>query len=149
MRTCQFDLNSYTACYSLAVSLSILAASIGSLGGASYSTFCEFLPSLIPWNDSSSGTADGRRPIYLVGTPLLLVGSLGVAASRSVPELMFWRFIQAFGASPGLAVGSGVIGDIYKLEERGQALGIFFSVSRPIYPVSIAMSASLYLRRYC
>jgi MFS family permease len=41
---------------------------------------------------------------------------------------MVWRFIQALGASPGLAVGSGVIGDIYKLEERGQALGIFFAV---------------------
>ena len=42
---------------------------------------------------------------------------------------MVWRFVQALGASPGLAVGSGVIGDIYKLEERGQAMGIFFGVS--------------------
>ena len=41
---------------------------------------------------------------------------------------MVWRFVQALGASPGLAVGSGVIGDIYKLEERGQALGIFYAV---------------------
>jgi hypothetical protein len=41
---------------------------------------------------------------------------------------MVWRFVQALGASPGLAVGSGVIGDIYKLEERGQALGIYFGV---------------------
>jgi len=42
---------------------------------------------------------------------------------------MAWRFVQALGASPGLAVGSGVIGDIYKLEERGQAMGIYFGVS--------------------
>ena len=42
---------------------------------------------------------------------------------------MVWRFVQALGASPGLAVGSGVIGDIYKLEERGQAIGIFFGVN--------------------
>ena len=41
---------------------------------------------------------------------------------------MVWRFVQALGASPGLAVGTGVIGDIYKLEERGQAMGIFFAV---------------------
>jgi MFS family permease len=41
-----------------------------------------------------------------------------------------WRFIQAIGASPGLSVGAGVIGDIYKLEERGQAMGIFISVRR-------------------
>jgi len=42
---------------------------------------------------------------------------------------MVWRFVQALGASPGVAVGSGVIGDIYKLDERGQAMGIFFGVS--------------------
>jgi MFS family permease len=41
---------------------------------------------------------------------------------------MFWRFVQAFGASPGMSVGAGVIGDIYRLEERGQAMGIFFGV---------------------
>lgn len=45
-----------------------------------------------------------------------------------MPELLFWRFWQSFGASPGLAVGAGVVGDIYKLEERGTAMGIFFSV---------------------
>ncbi|KAF5318031.1 hypothetical protein D9619_012108 [Psilocybe cf. subviscida] len=71
--------------------------------------------------------AYGRKPIYLVGSPLLLVGSLGVAASQSIAELITWRFVQALGASPGLAVGSGVIGDIYKLEERGQAMGVFFA----------------------
>ena len=36
--------------------------------------------------------------------------------------------MQAIGASPGLSVGAGVIGDIYKLEERGQAMGTFFAV---------------------
>ena len=33
------------------------------------------------------------------------------------------------GASPGPALGAGVIGDIFKLEERGRAMGVFFSVS--------------------
>ncbi|KAG6829529.1 hypothetical protein H0H92_004266 [Tricholoma furcatifolium] len=71
--------------------------------------------------------ADGRRTIYLIMLPFLCIGSLGVAQSRSVLELMIWRFVQAFGASPGLSIGAGVIGDIYPLEERGQAMGIFFS----------------------
>ncbi|KAF5367306.1 hypothetical protein D9757_010098 [Collybiopsis confluens] len=68
---------------------------------------------------------DGRKPVYLVGLPLLSIGSLGVAFSRSISELMFWRFLQTFGGSPGLSVGAGVIGDIYRLEERGTAMGIF------------------------
>jgi len=49
---------------------------------------------------------------------------------------MVWRFVQALGASPGVAVGSGVIGDIYKLDERGQAMGIFFGVSPSFLYVS-------------
>ncbi|KDR73961.1 hypothetical protein GALMADRAFT_595797 [Galerina marginata CBS 339.88] len=44
-----------------------------------------------------------------------------------IPQLMIWRFLHALGASPGLAVGSGAIGDIYQLEEQGQAIGIFFA----------------------
>jgi len=38
---------------------------------------------------------------------------------------MFWRFFQTFSASPAVSVGAGVVGDIYKLEERGTAMGIF------------------------
>ena len=60
--------------------------------------------------------------------PLLFLGSFGVASSRTIPQLLLWRFIQSMGAAPGVSVGAGVIGDIYKLEERGQAMGIFISV---------------------
>ena len=34
------------------------------------------------------------------------------------------------GASPGSVLGAGVIGDIYKLEERGRAMGFFLAVSK-------------------
>jgi MFS family permease len=36
--------------------------------------------------------------------------------------------MQALGAAPGLSIGAGVIGDIFRLEERGGALGIYFAV---------------------
>ncbi|KAK0435267.1 MFS general substrate transporter [Armillaria borealis] len=78
------DLDSSGSVISLAVSLSVLATSIGSLAAASYSSFY------------------GRRPVYLVGLPLLCVGSLGVALSQTVSQLMVWRFLQTFGASPGI-----------------------------------------------
>ncbi|CDO71928.1 hypothetical protein BN946_scf184940.g75 [Trametes cinnabarina] len=42
---------------------------------------------------------------------------------------MFWRVVQAFGSSSGMSVGAGAIGDIYKLEERGTAMGIFFGAA--------------------
>lgn len=59
----------------------------------------------------------------------LAVGSFGAGAALGVPDLLFWRIIQAFGASSGLSVGIGVLADIYKLEERGRASGVFFGVS--------------------
>ncbi|KAJ7209671.1 MFS general substrate transporter [Mycena pura] len=105
------DLNSDGQTVSLAVGLSITGAALGSMLFATYSSFY------------------GRRPMYLYGLPLLCLGSLGVAFSRTIPQLMVFRFVQAFGTSGGLAVGGGVIGDIYKLTERGTAMGIFFAAS--------------------
>ncbi|KAF9009715.1 major facilitator superfamily domain-containing protein [Cyathus striatus] len=103
------DLNSTGPVVSLAVSLSVLAISLGALTGSSYSTFY------------------GRRPVYLVTLPFLIVGSVGVAMSRNISQLLICRFIQALGASPGMSIGAAVIGDIYKLEERGTAMGIYFA----------------------
>lgn len=79
--------------------------------------------------DSIDPLLDGRRLIYLYSLPLLVIGSTGVALARTVPELLFWRFFQAVGAAPGMSVGIAVIGDIYMLEERGGAMGLYFSVS--------------------
>ena len=70
---------------------------------------------------------DGRRPIYLASLACQCIGTFGVATAQSVPQLLCWRVFQAFGSSSGLSVGMGVIGDIYKLEERGTASGIFFA----------------------
>ena len=73
---------------------------------------------------------DGRRPIYLYSLPFLAIGSIGVGTATSVPQLMIARVIQSIGSSAGMSVGSGIIGDIFRLEERGFAMGIYFSVSR-------------------
>lgn len=59
----------------------------------------------------------------------MVLGSLVTGRAERVSQLMVGRFIQGVGASPGLSVGAAVIGDIYKLEERGAALGTYFGVS--------------------
>ncbi|KAF7362156.1 MFS general substrate transporter [Mycena venus] len=105
------DLNSTGPVVSFAVSLSICGAALGSMVFATYAGFY------------------GRRPMYLYGLPLLCLGSIGVGTAKTIPQLMIFRFFQAFGTSGGLAVGGGVIGDIYKLTERGTAMGIFFAAS--------------------
>ena len=60
---------------------------------------------------------------------MFVIGSAGVAAAQSIPSLLFWRVFQSIGASLGPVIGAAVIGDIFKLEERGSAMGIFFAVN--------------------
>ncbi|KAH9921917.1 MFS general substrate transporter [Amylocystis lapponica] len=95
----------------LSVSLSMVSAAITNMLWATYSGYY------------------GRRPIFLVSLPFLCAGSLGVALCWSIPTLMMARVVQAFGAASGMSVGAGVIGDIYKLEERGTAMGLFFGTT--------------------
>lgn len=116
--------------------MSALASSLGALIVATYSTFCKFgfrwivlrvtLAYMMP------PTVDGRRPVYLYTLPVFVIGSAGVASAQSIPSLLFWRFFQSMGASLGPVIGAAVIGDIYKLEERGGAMGVFFAVSKPL-----------------
>ncbi|KAF8521415.1 major facilitator superfamily domain-containing protein [Hysterangium stoloniferum] len=71
----------------------------------------------------------GRRPVYLMSLPLVCIGSLISATTKSLAQLVIGRCVQAFGASCVLAIGAATISDVYKLEERGTAMGIFFGVS--------------------
>lgn len=96
--------------------------------GSKYSKFCEVHLRVISYS-LLNPSVDGRRPAFLFHLPLMVIGSLITAQAESVSQLLVGRTIQAFGASPGLSVGAGVIGDIYRLEERGTALGSYFGVS--------------------
>lgn len=89
------------------------------------STACHELMIVLSSNPSPT---DGRRSIYLWGMPILCVGSCGVALSTSFQSLLLWRFVQTFGCAGPLSLGAGVIGDIYKLGERGTFIGLFFGV---------------------
>ncbi|KAH7924081.1 MFS general substrate transporter [Leucogyrophana mollusca] len=104
------DLRTTPSSISLSISFSTFASGFGTLFWGTYSGYY------------------GRRPIYLASIPCLILGSFGSGLSTTVPELLLWRSVQAFGAGSGMSVGSAVVGDIYKLEERGTALGIFLAV---------------------
>lgn len=122
------DYPSLTLVISYTISLNILAGCFGGLFGSKYAKFC--MVSIFGTNYVISDVStDGRRPCYLWCLPVTIIGSLGVARAHTVTQLIFWQFIQATGAAPSLSIGSGVIGDIYKLEERGAALGSYLGVS--------------------
>ncbi|CAG8493314.1 8231_t:CDS:2 [Ambispora leptoticha] len=47
-------------------------------------------------------------------------------SSRSIWFLLVMRAFQASGASAAMSIGAGVITDVFRIEERGTAYGIFF-----------------------
>ncbi|KAF8126610.1 MFS general substrate transporter [Boletus edulis] len=105
------DLNSTPATVTLGVGLAVLANSLGVMLWSAYTSFY------------------GRRAIYLCGIPFTILGSFGMAASTDINSLLFWQFVQTFGCSGGHALGAATIGDIYKVEERGSAMGTFFGAT--------------------
>jgi MFS family permease len=56
----------------------------------------------------------GRKPIYLASMPITIAGSIGVALSRNVGDVIGTRILQGIGSSCVLAVGAGTIGDIFR-----------------------------------
>jgi MFS family permease len=73
----------------------------------------------------------GRKPVYLASMPITIAGSIGVALSRNVGDIIGTRVLQGIGSSAVLAVGAGTIGDIFRPTERANAMGWFYSgVSR-------------------
>jgi EmrB/QacA subfamily drug resistance transporter len=70
----------------------------------------------------------GRKPTLIVGIVLLLIGSLLCGLAWSMTSLVAFRLLQGLGAGAIFPITSTVIGDLYKLEERGRVQGMMASV---------------------
>ncbi|KAK8045522.1 major facilitator superfamily domain-containing protein [Apiospora rasikravindrae] len=67
----------------------------------------------------------GRRVVYLIAPTLGGVFSLACGFTRSFAGLCIMRFLAGFFYAPSLAVGSGVLNEIYYPAERGLPLALF------------------------
>ena len=70
----------------------------------------------------------GRKPIFLFGTALFLLGSIASGTSQSMEQLIVFRAIQGLGAGAVLPIVLTIIGDIFVLEERARVQGLFSGV---------------------
>src|SRR5438067_11335234 len=70
----------------------------------------------------------GRKPLFLFGTALFLIGSAASGASQSMEQLIVFRAIQGLGAGAVLPIVLTIIGDIFALEERARVQGLFSGV---------------------
>jgi EmrB/QacA subfamily drug resistance transporter len=70
----------------------------------------------------------GRKPIYLAGISLFLLGSVLAGTSESMTALIFFRTLQGLGAGAVQPVAITIVGDIFELETRARVQGLFGAV---------------------
>src|SRR6266567_2096190 len=70
----------------------------------------------------------GRKPIFLFGTAVFLIGSIASGTAQSMEQLIIFRAIQGLGAGAVLPIVLTIIGDIFALEERARVQGLFSGV---------------------
>jgi EmrB/QacA subfamily drug resistance transporter len=67
----------------------------------------------------------GRRPLYLAGVLLFLIGSALSGMSQTIDQLIVFRAIQGLGAGALVPLSLTINGDIYTLVERTRIQGLF------------------------
>ncbi|MNZ38815.1 Multidrug resistance protein 3 [compost metagenome] len=70
----------------------------------------------------------GRKPVFVVGSILFLLGSMLSGLAQSMEQLILFRAIQGIGAGGLTPVTFTIIGDIYSIKERAKVQGWISSV---------------------
>lgn len=70
----------------------------------------------------------GRRPMFLTGVGIFLVGSALSGLSHTMWQLIAFRALQGLGAGALFPISIAIIGDIFSPSERGKYLGFFGAV---------------------
>lgn len=70
----------------------------------------------------------GRRPMYITGFIIFVLGSLLCGFSWNISSLVAFRVVQGLGAAMIFAIGPAIISDTFQPQERGQALGLMGAI---------------------
>ncbi len=80
----------------------------------------------------------GRKPIFLFGIALFVIGSALCGQANNMLELILFRVIQGLGSGAVQPVAMTIIADMYTLEKRTKMLGLnsgFWGVASVIAPL--------------
>ncbi len=70
----------------------------------------------------------GRKPFYMGGIFLLIVGSALCGSSQNVEQLIAFRVVQGLGAGMIMGIAFAVLGDVFAPAERGRWAGMLSAV---------------------
>ncbi len=66
----------------------------------------------------------GRKPFYMAGIVVLLVGSALAGSSQNIEQLIAFRVIQGLGAGMIMGIAFAIVGDVFTPAERGRWAGL-------------------------
>jgi EmrB/QacA subfamily drug resistance transporter len=70
----------------------------------------------------------GRKPMFMIGITIFLVGSALSGLSQNMTQLIAFRGLQGIGAGSLFPIALAVIGDLFTPAERGKYQGLFGAV---------------------
>lgn len=70
----------------------------------------------------------GRKPVFLIGIVLFVIGSMLSGAAQSMTQLIWFRAFQGIGAGAVIPLSITIFGDLYTGEDRGRMQGLVSSV---------------------
>jgi EmrB/QacA subfamily drug resistance transporter len=70
----------------------------------------------------------GRRPLFIIGVLIFLLGSILSGLSQEMWQLIAFRGLQGLGAGALFPIALAIIGDIFAPSERGKYQGFFGAV---------------------
>ncbi|MFR0599819.1 MDR family MFS transporter [Lactobacillus equicursoris] len=80
----------------------------------------------------------GRRPVFLFGIGLFVVGSALCGLSQSMVQLIIFRMLQGLGSGAIQTAGVTVLADMYPIDKRAKMLGLtsaFWGMASVIAPL--------------
>jgi EmrB/QacA subfamily drug resistance transporter len=70
----------------------------------------------------------GRKPFYMAGIFILILGSALCGSSQNVEQLIAFRVIQGLGAGMIMGIAFAILGDVFTPAERGRWAGLMSGV---------------------
>ena len=88
--------------------------------------------------DGKLADSIGRKPVFLFGIALFVIGSSLCGLAQNMIELILFRVIQGLGSGAVQPVAITIIADLYTLQKRAKMLGLnsgFWGVASVIAPL--------------
>ncbi|RPD55141.1 MFS polyamine transporter [Lentinus tigrinus ALCF2SS1-7] len=67
----------------------------------------------------------GRARVLQAANVWYLAWNFGCAFAQNTSQMLAFRFLSGFGGSGTLTIGGGVLGDVWRPEQRGQAIAVY------------------------